>query len=226
MHISHDTDTADLYQYFAPACHFIRAALESGHAALIHCQQGISRSAAIATAYLIRCHSLSLRDAYVRVKSSRPMVKVNANFLKQLIRWEKECRDSEQRKQKADGESAREEREASEAEQQAEGKGTTAGPADEMGVGNKRKRVEEQSAEEAAGDKRKEVEETEEKPTAAVGEQNSAAVADSANDEHTVKEEEDVGSGKRRRVSIQPAEQLSHNVAAAGQTAVGDAHES
>ena len=92
--LSHDTDTADLYSHFTPACHFIHTALSAGHAALIHCQQGISRSAALATAYLIRHHSLTLRDAYIRVKHSRPTVKVNANFLKQLISWEKNCSSS------------------------------------------------------------------------------------------------------------------------------------
>src|SRR4051794_21325844 len=40
----HDTDQADLSEYFPFACDFIETAISSGHSVLVHCQQGISRS--------------------------------------------------------------------------------------------------------------------------------------------------------------------------------------
>jgi len=207
--LSHDTDTADLHPHFQPACHFIRTALDAGHAALVHCQQGISRSAAIATAFLIRQHGLSLRDAYVRVKSSRPTVKVNANFLKQLIRWEKECRESEENERKT-----RAERSETFGEVKEKGKETAAK--------DKRKRVQvEGLAEEgketkevhADGDERekeKQVQETKQKLAADTAKQSTegeaAAATDSSSEQPSVAERERDGSSKRQKVAaVEPA---------------------
>jgi protein-tyrosine phosphatase len=54
MIISVDSEVADLSQYFERACGFINDAREHGHAVLVHCQQGVSRSASIIIAYLIK----------------------------------------------------------------------------------------------------------------------------------------------------------------------------
>jgi len=83
-----DTDLADLSPYFEQASSFIRKAIETGHPVLIHCKQGVSRSATIACAYLIQYEKMSLAEAYRTVKVARSICKPRANFIRQLAQFE------------------------------------------------------------------------------------------------------------------------------------------
>ncbi|XP_012215360.1 dual specificity protein phosphatase 19 [Linepithema humile] len=51
---------------------------------LVHCNAGVSRSAAIVIAYLIIIMKLSYDDAYNKVKAVRSCIKPNDGFVKQL----------------------------------------------------------------------------------------------------------------------------------------------
>lgn len=55
---------------------------------LVHCQSGISRSAAIVIGFLMRQYSYCYFDAYHLVLAKRPIIKPNVNFQKQLAIYE------------------------------------------------------------------------------------------------------------------------------------------
>ncbi|CAH1971599.1 unnamed protein product [Acanthoscelides obtectus] len=60
-----------------------------GGRTLVFCVAGVSRSASICIAYLMKHFKLSLLEAYNLVKSSRPRIRPNCGFFKQLIEYEK-----------------------------------------------------------------------------------------------------------------------------------------
>lgn len=75
----------DLAPYFGPAADFIHEALSQGGKVLVHCARGISRSAALALAYLMIRERLSLVVALELVCQRRNILP-NAGFLEQLRR--------------------------------------------------------------------------------------------------------------------------------------------
>ncbi|KAF3928614.1 hypothetical protein AA313_de0204485 [Arthrobotrys entomopaga] len=54
---------------------------------LVHCDQGVSRSATVVIAYLMRLHKWSFIDTYAFVKEKR-RIRPNQNFREQLQVWE------------------------------------------------------------------------------------------------------------------------------------------
>ncbi|XP_040822928.1 dual specificity protein phosphatase 16 [Ochotona curzoniae] len=72
---------------------FIEKAKASNGCVLVHCLAGISRSATIAIAYIMKRMDMSLDEAYRFVKEKRPTISPNFNFLGQLLDYEKKIKD-------------------------------------------------------------------------------------------------------------------------------------
>ncbi|KIY45934.1 phosphatases II [Fistulina hepatica ATCC 64428] len=84
----HDQSSVDLRPHLEAVCDYIDRALKSGQSVLVHCQQGVSRSAAIVIAYLIRNHGMTYDTAFGLCKSRRACVKPNSGFVMALREWE------------------------------------------------------------------------------------------------------------------------------------------
>ncbi len=100
LHIDlEDDDEANLLQHLPSALDFISQALgttttanesspqppQHGGAVLVHCAQGVSRSASLAIAYLLRTNkTLDPDSAMELLKKSHPTASPNSNFMNQL----------------------------------------------------------------------------------------------------------------------------------------------
>lgn len=85
-----DDGIDSLRPQFVPICDWIEKARQEGGKVLIHCRVGVSRSATITIAYLMKYAELSLVDAYLIVRSRRLSVLIQPNliFLANLCSWE------------------------------------------------------------------------------------------------------------------------------------------
>jgi len=83
-------DSADqnLIRLFPESTAFIRAALDAGGRVLVHCGDGISRSPAIVTAYVMAAFNLTQDQAFSYVQARRFCVSPNANFANQLSAYQ------------------------------------------------------------------------------------------------------------------------------------------
>ncbi|KAL4630550.1 dual specificity protein phosphatase 10 [Arapaima gigas] len=85
-----DSNKQNLRQYFEEAFEFIEEAHQAGQGLLIHCQAGVSRSATIVIAYLMKHTWMTMTDAYKFVKTRRPIISPNLNFMGQLLEFEED----------------------------------------------------------------------------------------------------------------------------------------
>uniref|UniRef100_A0A915MEX5 Protein-tyrosine-phosphatase n=1 Tax=Meloidogyne javanica TaxID=6303 RepID=A0A915MEX5_MELJA len=83
-----DTPEEDLFAHFDIVADQMHAIIRDGGAVLVHCVAGVSRSASICLAYLLKYRTRSLRAAYHLMYEKRPLVRPNIGFWRQLIRYE------------------------------------------------------------------------------------------------------------------------------------------
>ncbi|KAJ6512590.1 protein-tyrosine phosphatase-like protein, partial [Mycena sanguinolenta] len=73
-----------------PICEWIEKARQEGGQVLVHCRVGVSRSATVTIAYVMKHLSLPLVDAYLIVRSRRlsVLIQPNMRLLYNLCGWE------------------------------------------------------------------------------------------------------------------------------------------
>ena len=60
---------------------------------LVHCYAGVSRSATVTVAYIMKHLKMPLNEAYQFVKNKRPVISPNLNFMGHLLNYEKNWRN-------------------------------------------------------------------------------------------------------------------------------------
>ena len=81
---AHNTYTSD--STISPPADSVKA---SGGRVLVHCHAGVSRSATVCMAYVMKNLDYDLKSAYDFVKARRPCVSPNLHFMGQLLEFEK-----------------------------------------------------------------------------------------------------------------------------------------
>ncbi|ELR16194.1 dual specificity phosphatase, catalytic domain containing protein [Acanthamoeba castellanii str. Neff] len=80
-----DADTSDLLSRLPECIAFIEEALQAGSGVLVHCQGGISRSAAVVVGFLVHSNrDLSANEALALLHQSRPTARPRPAFLEQV----------------------------------------------------------------------------------------------------------------------------------------------
>jgi len=79
-----DDQQQDLTEAFAKSFAFIDIGLAEKRNVLIHCRQGVSRSASLATHYLMVSRNVSYDEALAIIRKGRPIATPNVNFERQL----------------------------------------------------------------------------------------------------------------------------------------------
>ena len=74
-----------LDQHLPAAREFLSAALDKEGVVFIHCFQGVNRSAALATAFLVEREAAPLLEVAARCFAARPIILRNGGFCKQLV---------------------------------------------------------------------------------------------------------------------------------------------
>ncbi|XP_012266464.2 dual specificity protein phosphatase MPK-4-like isoform X2 [Athalia rosae] len=79
-----DLPREDLLTYFEDTYQFIKHAQEDGNKTLVHCYFGVSRSATVVIAFIMKKYSMEYSEAFDLVKSKRRFVGPNPGFVAQL----------------------------------------------------------------------------------------------------------------------------------------------
>jgi len=87
-----DEPNADIKSTFVQTFQFIDKGLATGASVLVHCNQGVSRSATVCLAYIMKKYKLNFQTALATLKASKTDVKPNEGFTEQLKKFEEECK--------------------------------------------------------------------------------------------------------------------------------------
>ncbi len=87
-----DRDRCNIKAHFDPCIAFINKHVKQGTSVYVHCAAGVSRSASIVIAYLMKEFNMSYDIAFSQLKACRPVIDPNNGFRKQLKTYEEELR--------------------------------------------------------------------------------------------------------------------------------------
>jgi hypothetical protein len=79
-----DNSRTQIYDHFDQCVEFIDTAIRDGGKVYVHCMCGVSRSATIVAAYLIKIHKYNDEKAIQLLKDSRACINPNEGFRQQL----------------------------------------------------------------------------------------------------------------------------------------------
>jgi len=86
--IIEDFGDENIAKHFEPCIEFIDQCRSKGNV-LVHCASGVSRSATIVIAYLMKKNKWKYQEALEYVRKRRNIIEPNEGFVKQLKSWEK-----------------------------------------------------------------------------------------------------------------------------------------
>jgi dual specificity MAP kinase phosphatase len=87
-----DSHHVDLLSKLQTAFDFINSIQAKGGRVFVHCHAGISRSATVCIAFIMKHLQMDLTKAYDFVKQKRPCISPNLHFMGQLLEFEKTLR--------------------------------------------------------------------------------------------------------------------------------------
>lgn len=85
-----DNLNINIRQYFERTCEIIDNIIENKQKILVHCYAGISRSATIVIAYIMKKNRMTMSEAYQFVEAKRKCISPNIGFCAQLMTFEEE----------------------------------------------------------------------------------------------------------------------------------------
>eukprot|EP01114_Cavostelium_apophysatum_P021137 TRINITY_DN7286_c0_g1_i1.p1 TRINITY_DN7286_c0_g1~~TRINITY_DN7286_c0_g1_i1.p1 ORF type:complete len:258 (+),score=17.95 TRINITY_DN7286_c0_g1_i1:110-883(+) len=83
-----DVPFENVHTLFPIATKFIEDALQRGGKVLVHCKAGVSRSATLVIAYMMKQNGLSAEENIKNLQKIRPVIDPNPGFRKQLKHYE------------------------------------------------------------------------------------------------------------------------------------------
>ncbi|PNW79482.1 hypothetical protein CHLRE_09g416950v5 [Chlamydomonas reinhardtii] len=92
-----DTPAEDISCVLYDSLNYIDAALQSGGRVLVHCSQGVSRSATLVIAYMMWRSGKPYDEVFAAVKGIRGVANPNIGFTCQLLQWQKRAASARSR---------------------------------------------------------------------------------------------------------------------------------
>ncbi|XP_078536612.1 dual specificity protein phosphatase 19 [Lissotriton helveticus] len=86
-----DLPETDITSYFLESFDFLEKVKKEGGVVLVHCNAGVSRSAAVVIGFLMHSEGLNFARAFSTVKNARPAICPNPGFMEQLHKYQ-HCR--------------------------------------------------------------------------------------------------------------------------------------
>ena len=87
-----DAEDEDIQKHFSESSRWLHDALSNPrHKVFVHCWAGMSRSASLVMAYLIKYVCLDFIEAFETVRKSRFWIIPNSGFIAQLKQWSSTC---------------------------------------------------------------------------------------------------------------------------------------